>query len=83
MRLQPVLVHWIDACCTDGGWLSEEEARRKVGTLDCLTVGILYDETKDWIAVSLSYNRLPQWGTIITIPKLWIKDLQFLPEYDI
>jgi len=67
MKIDIVLVHWIDSH-TVSGWVRETELN---GALNCITIGFLVSSLKDRIVVAQSRDSLNgNWCNIIEIPNV-------------
>lgn len=77
-KIKIVHVNWIDSAQPDGGW-TELEAVTDYGPVLIDTVGIVHEDTPEYVSVFLS--KSPQcFSGFICIPKVCVKELRYLNE---
>ena len=75
-----VMVEWEDSSSMSG-WMSRETARTHIPS-DCVTFGLLINETSRHLSIVLSCSGYDSVNDVITIPKSSIKRIRKLRIYE-
>jgi len=70
--MKMVLIQWVDSVFVQG-W-RDLDSIKSHRVSDCVSIGILMNETKDWITIVQSKSD-ESYGDGITIPKVCIKQM--------
>mgnify|MGYP000264083376 CR=1 FL=1 len=73
IKINPVVVEWIDSCSTHG-WVYNP----KPASLECVTVGHLISKTKDKVTVCLCLSDTGSIHTYFEIPTVAVKRIRKL-----
>lgn len=72
-KIKPVRVDWVDSIGADG-WHDHQPS-----DMSCVTVGMLYNETKHSVVIALNRSAYKH-GDYIEIPKVAIKSITKLKK---
>jgi len=73
VKINPVVVEWVDSCATHG-WVSDP----KPAPLTCISIGHLISKTKERLTLCLSLSEAGGVHTYFEIPTVAVKKIRKL-----
>ena len=72
--MEIAVINWVDSTGSNGNvWVSKADVDFE--TIDCVSCGIIINETKEVLTISLSESSI-QYGAVLNIPKKCIVKLK-------